>query len=251
LAQVLSNLLNNAAKYMDEGGHIWLSAGREDQQIVFRVKDTGVGIAADKMPLIFDMFVQADDSLERSRSGLGIGLTLVRWLVNLHGGTIQVFSEGPGTGSEFVVRLPIVEPVAATSLPLESERPRNIPANSIRILVVDDNKDAANGLAKLLRLAGHTVSVAHDGLAALGAAATFQPDIAILDIGLPKLSGYDVAQRIRRDRGNDVVLIALTGWGQEADRQRSQDAGFDYHVTKPIEFAVLTRLLASLTMRKA
>lgn len=250
LAQVLSNLLNNAAKYMEEGGHIWLTCERSGDQAVIRVKDTGVGIPVTMLPHIFDMFVQVDHSLERSQGGLGIGLTLVQRLVALHGGTVQAFSDGPGKGSEFVVRLAAVPAPAAAPVG-RSGSADDRPAPTLRrILVVDDNKDAANGLAKLLRLSGHEVHAAYDGLEALGAAATFRPDAAILDIGLPKLNGYEVAQRIRAERGQDIILIAVTGWGQETDRKRSRDAGFDQHVTKPIEFPALKQLLSTLAVKK-
>ena len=249
LAQVLSNLLNNAAKYMEEGGHIWLTGERERGQIVVRVKDTGVGIAPEMLPRIFDLFTQADHTLERSQGGLGIGLTLVRRLVAMHGGTVQASSAGPGKGSEFVVCLPVGQAAGAPASPVPRDHAaRTVTAQALRILVVDDNKDAANGLAKLLRLSGHEVHTAYDGLEGLGAAAMFQPNVAILDIGLPHLNGFEVAHRIRVDRGNKVTLIAVTGWGQDSDRRKSKEAGFDHHVTKPLEFAALKKLLASIAM---
>ncbi len=248
LAQVLSNLLNNAAKYMEEGGHIWLTGERVDDRVSIRVKDTGVGISAEMLPHIFDMFTQVDHSLERSQGGLGIGLTLVQRLIALHGGTVRAFSAGTGKGSEFVVNLPATTPDSVVApVNASSDLDKSFAsAPLLRILVVDDNKDAANGLAKLLRILGHDVHTAYDGMEALGAASIFKPDVAILDIGLPKLNGYEVAQRIRAERGNQIIMIAVTGWGQENDRRRSKEAGFDCHITKPIEFSALKRMLASV-----
>jgi PAS domain S-box-containing protein len=245
LSQVILNLLNNAAKYMGRAGRIWLTAERQDDHALIRVKDTGIGIPAEMLPRIFDMFTQVDGSLERSEGGLGIGLTLAKRLVQMHGGTIEAHSEGPGTGSEFVVRLPVA--VAA-----EGEEPRgeegggemDVPPAMRRILVVDDNQDAAESLGMLLQMMGNEVRTAHDGPEAVEAAAAFRPDVVLLDIGLPKLNGYEVARRIReQDGGADRMLIALTGWGQEEDRRRSKEAGFDHHVTKPVEFADLQKLL--------
>lgn len=247
LAQVLSNLLNNAAKYMDHGGRIWLTAERQSDFVVIRVKDAGIGIPAEMLPRIFDMFTQVDGSLERSQGGLGIGLTLVQRLVDMHGGAVEARSDGPGKGSEFLVRLP----VAAAHKNREASTPdaEKVAPRKCRILVVDDNRDAADSLGMLLRMMGNQVHTAHDGLEAVGAAATFQPDLVLLDIGLPKLNGYEVARRIRKQEGGaDMILIALTGWGQEEDRRLSKEAGFDHHMTKPVEFAVLQKLLATLEL---
>lgn len=243
LAQVFLNLLNNAAKYTKRGGHIWLAADREGSDAVISVRDNGVGIPGDMLPHVFEMFKQVDRSLERSQGGLGIGLTLVRRLLDLHDGNIEAHSDGPDQGSEFVVRLPLIQP------PLElthtSDEPRAASLSGSRILVVDDNKDSADSLGMLLRLKANQIHTAHDGLEAVEIAETFRPDLVLLDIGLPKLSGYDVARRIRQQPwGRDVILVALTGWGQDEDRRRSQEAGFDFHIVKPVELAALEKLLA-------
>ncbi len=245
LAQVLLNLLNNAAKYTEQGGRIWLTVEREGGQVAIRVKDTGIGIPPEMLPRIFEMFTQVDRSLERSQGGLGIGLTLVQRLVEMHGGTIEAHSGGPGEGSEFIVRLPVAIEVKDRGARGTTGEKMAAPAKC-RILVVDDNQDAADSLAMLLRMLGNEVHTAHDGLEAVGAAAVFRPDVVLLDIGLPKLNGYEAARRIREQQGKDVVLVALTGWGQEEDRRRSREAGFDHHMTKPVEFDVLQKLLAGL-----
>jgi len=245
LTQVLLNLLNNAAKYMDEGGRIWITAKRESERVAISVKDTGVGIPGEMLPQIFDMFTQVDRSNERSQGGLGIGLTLVERLVALHGGKVEAFSAGPGKGSEFIVRLPVATQASRTKLGPVQEKPIII-AVERRILVVDDNLDSAESMAMFLRIMGHEVRTAHDGLAAIEVAEEFQPEVILLDVGLPGINGYKVAQQIKERRGADVVLIAVTGWGQEEDRRRSKEAGFDYHLTKPIEFDHLTKLLKEL-----
>jgi PAS domain S-box-containing protein len=247
LSQVLSNLLDNAAKYTDRGGRIWLTAERQNDQVLIRVKDTGIGIPPEMLPRIFEMFTQVDPSLERSQSGLGIGLMLVQRLVEMHGGTVEAHSAGPGMGSEFVLSFPVVAEVKerARQEGIGYGQTATIPSKC-RILVVDDNEDSADSVAVLLRTMGNEVHAAHDGLEAVGAAAALQPDVVLMDIGLPKLSGFEAARRIREQPGgSDVVLIALTGWGQEEDRRRSKEAGFDYHLTKPIDFSVLQELLAS------
>ena len=246
LEQVLLNLLNNAAKYTPQSGHIWLTIQVHGAEVAIRIKDNGIGIPPDKLPFIFEIFAQVNRSLGRSHEGLGIGLALVQQLVKLHGGTIEAHSTGiAGRGSEFIMRLPIV--------PGYTPGPNTKPAvtaaapSKYRILVVDDNKDAANCLAKLLRKSGNEVHTANDGLEAVEAAAAFQPDLVLLDIGLPKLDGYEVARRIRaQPRSHEIVFIAVTGWGQEEDRRLSRDAGFAYHLIKPIETEVLQRLLAGL-----
>jgi len=248
LAQVLSNLLNNAAKYTEQGGKITVNVECEDRTAVIRIKDTGIGIPADMLPRIFDMFTQVDRSLERARGGLGIGLSLVQKLVELHGGTVTAFSPGPGQGSEFVVRLPLADDCppddAAESVPAKAAAAT---APRRRILVVDDNKDAADSLGMLLRIMGNDVEIAYDGLQAVNSAAEFRPQLVLMDIGLPKLNGYEAASRIREQPGGgDVMLVALTGWGQEEDRRRSQEAGFDRHMTKPVETAALEELLTAL-----
>ena len=215
------------------------------------MRDTGIGIAANQLGRIFDMFVQLDTSLERSVSGLGIGLTLAKNLVELHGGTMEVHSAGAGQGSEFVVRLPVLAeaPKPPTPEPASSELKT---APSRRILVVDDNEDSAESLTILLSLAGHKTHTAYDGLEALEAAETFRPDMILLDIGLPKLNGFEVARKIREQPwGQAMVLVALTGWGQEEDRRRSRDAGFNHHLTKPVDPLALTNLLARLSLAQS
>jgi len=245
LAQVLGNLLSNACKYTDKGGQMSLTVEREGDQAVIRLRDNGIGIAADQLPRIFEMFVQIDTSLERSVSGLGIGLTLVKSLAEMHDGTVEACSAGVGQGSEFVVRLPIaVEPPEPPPAPIVIEPTTAIPR---RILVVDDNQDSATSLAELLELTGHKTHTAHDGLEAIEAAKSFRPDVVLLDIGLPKLNGYDACRKIREQPwGKGMVLIALTGWGQDEDKQKSSQAGFDAHMVKPVDHVVLAKLLAEL-----
>ncbi len=211
LAQIFTNLLTNACKYTEPGGTIWFTAERQGSDVVASVKDTGTGIPADKLESIFGMFTQVDRSLERSQGGLGIGLTLVKWLVELHDGSIEAKSEGEGRGSEFVVRLPILIEVPKARSPEPTAV--KTPTQARRILVVDDNKDSATSLAMLLKIMGNEMNTAHDGLEALEAAERFRPEVVLLDIGLPKLSGHDVCRRIREQPwGKDMVLVALTGW---------------------------------------
>jgi PAS domain S-box-containing protein len=246
LAQVFVNLLNNAAKYSERGGRIRLTAERQGSDAVVSITDTGIGIPADKLPHVFEMYTQVDRALDRSEGGLGIGLALVRQLVAMHGGSIEARSDGPGRGSEFVVRLPI-----DLSAQLKRQRgpdPEQAATPSgLRILVVDDNRDAADSLSVLLRFMGNEPRTAYDGIEAVVAAGEFRPDVVLLDIGLPRLNGYGAAQRIREQPwGKDMVLIALTGWGQEDDRKRSKEAGFDNHMVKPVELPSLMNLLAGL-----
>jgi PAS domain S-box-containing protein len=241
LAQVVANLLNNAAKYTDKGGEIILAAHVVDDDVVISVKDNGIGIPVADLNRVFDMFIQMDHTLERSEGGLGIGLTLVRRLVEMHGGDVEAHSEGPGTGSEFIVRLPLGRAVDAGGVLTSTAV---VPTSVRRILIVDDNQDAADSLGMFLRIQGNHVKTAYDGLEAIRVAAEFRPDVVLLDIGLPKLNGYEVARRIRaQEDGYRALLIAVTGWGQEDDRRRSQAAGFDHHITKPIEFEVLQKIL--------
>jgi len=245
LAQVFQNLLNNAAKYSDPGGYIQLNVERQGSDVVVTVKDTGIGIAADQLPRIFEMFTQGDRSLEMSQGGLGIGLTLVKRLVEMHGGRVEAGSEGPGKGSEFVVRLPIV---VEASKPQESGgAAEHGVRSSHRILVVDDNRDGADSLAAMLKLMGNDTRTAYDGQEGVDAAGEFRPDVIVLDIGLPKLNGYEACRRIREQPGGKgVVLIAITGWGQDEDRRRSRVAGFDHHMVKPVDPQALMNLLAGL-----
>ena len=249
LAQVVGNLLNNACKFTDHGGHVWLTVEQEGTQAVIRVRDNGIGIAAHQIPHLFDMFTQVDTSIARSHEGLGIGLTLVKTLVEGHGGTVEAHSEGLGHGSEFVVHLPAVSSVAGVSELLSEETVSEpaAPALPHCILVVDDNEDAAEWLATLLNLRGHETHVAHDGIEAIQAAERILPDVVLLDIGLPRMDGYEVCRRIREQPwGKDMVLVALTGWGQEEDRQKSREAGFDWHLIKPVDDEIIMNLLASL-----
>lgn len=245
LAQVVGNLLNNACKFTERGGHIWLMVEREGEQVVIRVRDNGIGIAADQLPRIFDMFMQVDTSLERPASGLGIGLTLVKSLVEMHGGTVDVHSAGVGQGSQFEVRLPVL---VETPQPVPAEPTIGpLPTKARRILVVDDNRDSAKSLAMLLKLIGNETHTAYDGFEAIEAAETFKPDVVLLDIGLPRLNGYETARKIRREPwGNAMSIVALTGWGQDEDRERSRDAGFNAHLVKPVALATLMKVLASL-----
>jgi signal transduction histidine kinase/CheY-like chemotaxis protein len=253
LGQVFANLLNNAAKYSDSGGRITIAASRDGGDAVVRVRDTGHGIEPHILPRIFDLFVQGDRSLARSSGGLGIGLTLAQSLVKMHGGSIRAFSEGIGKGSEFVVRLPLAPvgdgsplaepPTSAASDPSTGHR---------RILIVDDNRDAARSLEMLLNASGHDVCTAVTGAAGIELVNQFQPDVVLLDIGLPELDGYEVARRIRRlPGGQNILLVALTGWGQMDDRRRANEAGFDYHLTKPVEVAILNDLLSRGESRTA
>jgi CheY-like chemotaxis protein/two-component sensor histidine kinase len=244
LSQVFQNLLNNAAKYTDPGGQITLVTRLEDDAVLIEVSDNGIGIPASILPHVFDMFIQGDQSLERTRGGLGIGLTLVHTLVQLHRGTISVSSSGVlGEGSQFSVRLPLRK-TATLSLPPSGVTSTDGTVRH-RVVVVDDNVDSAETLGRLLELMGHEVRTAHDGEAALGVVTQFQPDIVFLDIGLPKLNGYEVAKRIRSDGASSPAmrLIALTGWGQEGDRLRSKDAGFDFHLTKPADPEQIVRIM--------
>ena len=242
LAQILSNLLNNAAKYTRPGGHIWLTAERGDGEAVIRVRDNGIGIEPRMLERVFDMFAQVHRGSDHTQGGLGIGLTLVKRLTELHGGRIEARSDGPERGSEFAVCLPLSAEEAANDPSAKDASPQPIVAPR-RILVVDDNRDAADSLSMLLHARGHDVRVAYDGLEAVGAAIAFQPDVVLLDIGLPKLYGYDAARRIRELRGDGVLLVAITGWGQEEDRRRAREAGFDHHLTKPVDPEAISRLI--------
>jgi PAS domain S-box-containing protein len=245
LAQVFWNLLNNSAKYSDPGGRISLAAECQGQEVVVTVRDTGVGIPAPALPGLFTMFSQVDHSLERAQGGLGIGLALVKGLVEMHGGAVAARSAGVGQGSEFVVRLPL----AASPDPAKraAKEERTLVASKRRILIVDDSRDGAASLGMLLSLLGHDTRTAHDGLEALELAEAFHPNVMLLDIGLPKLNGYDVCRRIRQQPwGKEIFIIAVTGWGQEDDRRRAQEAGFDQHMIKPVDFTALEKQLAEL-----
>jgi CheY-like chemotaxis protein len=242
LAQVVGNLLNNASKFTENGGCVSLTVALRGEEAEIRVRDNGAGIAADQLPFVFDMFMQAEATSERFGTGLGIGLALVKNLVEMHDGTVEAHSAGVGHGSEFVVRLPVTHE-AAQPLP---KTPHETSSTTIarRVLVVDDNRDAAESLAILLKLGGHETYVAHDGLEAVEKAAQLSPDIILLDIGLPKINGFEAARRIRQlSQGKRLVLVALTGWAQDADRQKSREAGFNAHIVKPVDPDILANLL--------
>jgi PAS domain S-box-containing protein len=244
LTQVIANLLNNAAKYTPDGGRIWLSVRREGGELTVSVKDTGSGIPPDMLPQVFELFTQVDRST-RTQGGLGIGLTLVKSLVQMHGGTVEAKSGGMGRGSEFIVRLPLTEHRAPKTESIEVAH-RHARIGPRRVLVVDDNRDAADSLAMLLRLLGADVRIVYGGPEALGVLEEFLPDVVLLDIGMPGMDGHEVARRIRQVPAlQKVLLIAMTGWGQEEDRRRSTDAGFDYHLIKPADVGALETLLLS------
>jgi PAS domain S-box-containing protein len=243
LAQIFGNLLGNAHKYSDDGATIWLSVERQGDDVQVSVRDSGPGIAPDLLPRVFDLFTQGRGQTDRTQGGLGIGLTLVKQLVTMHGGTVDARSEGTGSGSEFVVRLPLLhgKPKSGTTA-----APLAVPVTPARrVLVVDDSAETAESLVMLLKLLGHETEVAFDGLTAIEVAEQFQPDIMLLDIGLPKLNGYEVCARIRQESwGDGIRLAAVSGWGQELDRQRSADAGFDLHMVKPLDYTRLLQVLA-------
>lgn len=251
LAQALANLLNNAAKYTPNDGQIHLTATRENGSAVIHVRDNGIGMTEPTLSRVFDLFAQADHADGRCQGGLGIGLTLVRTFIGLHGGTVEASSKGCGYGSEFVIRLPVLEACDSTTVsamqPLDSAT-----TNGRRILVVDDNQDGAHSLAMVLQLQGNEVCTVYDGPEAVQVAAEFHPDVVLLDIGLPTLNGYETARRIRaHPEAGHALIIALTGWGQEEDRRRSREAGFDHHLVKPVDLHALERLLASEAVRAA
>jgi CheY-like chemotaxis protein len=248
LTQIIANLLNNSATFSPEGGQLKLSVRKDYDDVLISIQDNGIGIDADLLTGIFELFVQADTSLERSSSGLGIGLTLVKTIVELHGGNVVATSAGIGEGSEFIVRLPTVKNVVDASVgEIDAHRNNSLIGPSRRILIVDDNKDAADSLAQLLDIAGHDANVAYDGHECLSVVDKLNSEIVILDIGMPNLNGYDVARTLReKSRGKRMFLIALTGWGQDSDRQRSIDAGFDKHFVKPVDMRTLMSFVAQL-----
>lgn len=255
LAQIVSNLLNNAAKYTPNGGHITLSARQRGEEAIITVTDNGLGIPADMLPHIFELFTQVDRHLERAQGGLGIGLALVRRLVEMHGGTIHAQSAGKNQGSSFSVHLPLVEPAQLDATPLEDDEPAEATPfnpNGLNVLVVDDNVASAKTTGWMLELSGHHPTIAHDGPEAMATARTLQPDVILLDIGLPGMSGYDVCRELRNDpRLSDTIFIAQTGWGQARDRQLAQEAGFNHHLVKPVDFEQLSSLLVTIQPRHA
>ena len=265
MAQVVANLVNNAAKYTDPGGTITLKVERGDEEVIVRVRDTGIGIHAEMLPRVFELFVQADTAPDRATGGLGIGLTLVKRLVHLHGGEVMATSDGPGRGSEFIVTIPLLDagaaaagelashaptaPAPAAQAPTAQEAPAADPKRGLRVLIVDDNPDIRETLKELLEIEGYEVTLAEDGQAALDDAGNgHEHDVAIVDIGLPGLDGYAVAEKlgeIRRARGFPRQLIAMTGYGQAEDRRRALAAGFDAHLVKPVDPDLLTRVIAA------
>jgi PAS domain S-box-containing protein len=247
LEQVISNLLNNAAKYTMPGGQIWVRAGLENGEAVIRVRDTGIGVPPDVLERVFEPFVQSDGSLARSEGGLGVGLTLVRSLVEMHGGRVEAHSPGLGQGSEFVLRFPVRVPVESPAPPPQPVAAA--PSRGLKVLVVEDNIDAAESLASLLRIWNHDVTVVHDGKSALDVARANPPEVVLLDIGLPGLDGYQVARRLREDlKLDNALLVAMTGYGQPEDRRRSHEAGIHHHFVKPVEPMVLKSLLSGMAM---
>jgi CheY-like chemotaxis protein len=245
----VGNLLTNAAKYTPAGGRIQLRADREDGTVVLTVSDDGIGIPPASLGRVFDLFSQVDRSLEKTTDGLGIGLALVRGLVEMHGGTVSAHSEGEGLGSTFTVRLPLVD----VPLPSTREAPPPTPESvKRRVLVVDDNVDGAQALAMLLRMEGNEVRTAYDGLAAVDAAREFRPDLILMDVAMPRLNGLDATRRIREQPwGRSMHIVALTGWGQETDRTQSAEAGCDDHLVKPVDPVRIETLLAELPVERA
>jgi CheY-like chemotaxis protein len=248
MPQIVLNLLNNAIKYTPEGGRIAVSIERDGDWAMLRVKDSGVGILPELLPKVFDLFVQGERTLARTEGGLGIGLTIVRKLVALHEGTVTARSDGLGKGSEFIVTLPALsrkQPVRESATTWQPRKART----TRRVLIVDDNRDTAETAAALLIASGHDVRTVYDGLSALATAREYLPDVVLLDIGLPGMNGYEVARQLRlSEQQHSMLLVAVTGYGQDADRQRSREAGFDHHVVKPLEPATLERIVASITL---
>lgn len=246
LAQVVANLLNNAAKYTPEGGQIDVHVERQDDTVVVRVRDNGIGIPQEMRDDVFDMFTQVNQHVQHSRGGLGIGLTLVKRMVEMHQGQIEVHSEGEGLGSEFTVSLPLTM-AEKTTVAATTQNPNTEATASHRVLVIDDNADAANGLAMLLRTEGHDVCVCLDGASGLEYAEQWKPHVVFLDLGMPEMDGYETARQITNlPEGKEVTLVAVTGWGQEEDRRRTQDAGFDYHLVKPADITALKNIFAQI-----
>jgi len=248
LAQVFSNLLTNSAKYTDPGGRIWVTGELRDGDVVVTVRDTGIGIPTDALPRIFDMFSQVERNLERTGGGLGIGLALVKGLVEMHNGTVTAESGGQGRGSTFTVKLPMLESEPLSLAPGATGLAQTELGPKRRILVVDDNRDSAISMAIILRLKGNEVRTAHDGIEAVDVAEAFRPHVILMDVGIPRLNGYEATHRIREQPwGKATTIIALTGWGQEGDKEQSRAAGCDAHLVKPLNLPDLEKLLAELT----
>jgi CheY-like chemotaxis protein len=249
LAQVFGNLLSNSVRYTPHGGHIWLDAARQGEEVLVSVRDSGIGIPAGSLHSIFDMFSQVDRSIERETGGLGIGLALVKGLVEMHGGTVAAESPGIGKGSTFTVRLPVVKERTEAVQGIVAEEGLRVARPKRRILVVDDNRDAATSTAMLLKLMNNEVRTAHDGVEAVQVAEAFRPQVILMDVGMPRLNGYEATRRIREQPwGKGMAIIALTGWGQEGDKERSHEVGCDGHLVKPMNFSDLEKLLADLAI---
>ncbi|HXZ86109.1 MAG TPA: ATP-binding protein, partial [Myxococcota bacterium] len=251
LTQVVSNLLNNAAKFQDEGGFISVRAEREGAQAVIRVRDQGTGIAPEMLGAVFELFAQAERTMDRAEGGLGIGLSLVKSLVEMHGGRVGVYSAGRGRGSEFTVRLPALEASDEVGRGTGRRAVQTQPASGARVLVVDDNRDAADSLTMLLELRGFVASVCHDGNDALRSALQGRPDVIVLDLGLPGIDGFEVCRRLREGGMQQTCIVAVTGFGQDEDRRRSQTVGFDAHLVKPVDpDELVKRIEESLSARR-
>jgi CheY-like chemotaxis protein/anti-sigma regulatory factor (Ser/Thr protein kinase) len=249
--QIVANLMTNAAKYTPQNGRVRVAAGEDNGDVTIKVTDNGIGLSAEMCQHVFDLFAQADRALDRSEGGLGIGLTVARRLAELHGGSVSVESPGLGQGSTFTVRLPLAESPEEVA-PQRLNKPPSL-SQELRILVVDDNHDTAISAAMLLRAYGHVVQTAHNGAASLELARTFQPQVILLDIGLPGMNGYEVAQTLRREGFHDATIVAISGYGQVEDRQRSGQAGFDHHFVKPVDYAKVLAVLNNaepLSMRQ-
>jgi CheY-like chemotaxis protein/two-component sensor histidine kinase len=250
LEQVVGNLITNAAKYTESGGRIEVTVEHHGDEAVLSVRDNGAGIAPDVLPRVFDLFTQGERGLERAPGGLGIGLTVVRRITELHGGRVEAHSDGLGTGAQFIVRLPALAPAPESDAPASAEQPVAAPRHA-RVLLVEDNADAAEGMMLFLEILGHRVHVVHDGTTALDIARSFRPVVMLVDIGLPGIDGYVVARRARQDPGlAHLTLVALTGYGSADDKRRAAAAGFDHHLTKPVELEALSTLLAALPPAK-
>ncbi|HYR96195.1 MAG TPA: ATP-binding protein, partial [Candidatus Binatus sp.] len=251
LAQALGNLLSNASSYTPTAGSIWLTAERLDDEVMVRVRDTGAGLAPELLPHVFDLFVQGDTSLERAHGGLGIGLTIVRRVVEMHGGRVEAQSPGPGQGSEFILHLPVLPTTSAAEADRDVSPRVDDPVRALKVLVVEDNRDTAEGLARMLELWGHDVRLAFDGLAGLDLAERYGPDVILCDLGLPGMDGYELARRLRARAVGNMVLIAVSGYGRTEDRRRAVDAGFDHHLVKPTDLGALAELLRRAAVTSA
>jgi PAS domain S-box-containing protein len=250
LCQIVANLLNNAAKYTPEGGHIQVLAERDGGEAVITVQDSGIGLTQDMLPRVFDMFAQVDRSMERAQGGLGIGLALVKRLVEMHGGSVTAYSDGADRGCRFVVRLPLIRHPERGSVPDGSHELEAEETDGLRVLVVDDNIDSAESLSQVMQILGYTVAVAHDGVEAVEMSATWRPAVVLMDIGMPRMSGLEAAHAIRQRPGGDRLwLVALSGWGQSEDRRKSREAGFDHHFVKPVDVEALIELIRKLPKR--